>query len=81
MALNRAVATTMVHGPRAGLDRLAQVEADRRLEQDHRPEAVRAHLLEMAGEHERARAAYLAAARRATSLPRQRYLYGRGSAG
>lgn len=62
--------------PQAGLDRLAQAAADRRLEWDHRPEAVRAHLKEMAGERERAREAYLAATRRTTGLPQQRYPYG-----
>jgi predicted RNA polymerase sigma factor len=35
---------------------------------------VRAHLLEMAGNVEAARASYRDAARRTTSLPEQRYL-------
>jgi len=40
---------------------------------------VRGHLLEMAGELEAARAAYHAAARRATNLPQQRYLHARAA--
>jgi predicted RNA polymerase sigma factor len=45
----------------------------------HRLEAVRAHLLEMAGETAAARAAYRLAAQRTTSLPERRYLEGRAS--
>jgi predicted RNA polymerase sigma factor len=48
--------------------------SDDRLAGDHRLHAVRGHLLEMARETEAARDAYLAAARRTTSLPQQRYL-------
>ncbi len=72
--LNRAVAVGMVHGPRAGLELLAEVEADGRLAGSHRPAAVRAHLLERAGEHEAAATAYAEAARRAPSRPEQRFL-------
>jgi predicted RNA polymerase sigma factor len=43
----------------------------------HRLAAVRAHLLELAGDHVGARENYLLAARRTTSLPEQRYLRGR----
>ena len=48
----------MVHGPRTGLAELAAAEADPALAAHHRVDAVRAHLLEMAGEPEAARAAY-----------------------
>jgi RNA polymerase sigma factor (sigma-70 family) len=73
VTLNRAVAVGMVHGPAAGLDALEGVgDLD-----SHRVVAVRAHLLEMAGEVEDARAAYREAARRTTSLPERRYLEGR----
>jgi predicted RNA polymerase sigma factor len=75
VALNHAVAVAMVRGPRAGLDLLAGLEGDPRIATGHRLPAVRAHLLEMAGDRPAAREAYLAAARRATSLPRQRYLH------
>jgi hypothetical protein len=44
---------------------------------DRRPHAVRAHLLEMAGDRAVARASYLAAAARTTNLPQQRYLQAR----
>jgi predicted RNA polymerase sigma factor len=74
VALNQAVAVAMVHGPRAGLDLLAGLEADQRLTAGHRFHAVRAHLLELAGDRDEARLGYLEAARRATSLPHQRYL-------
>jgi predicted RNA polymerase sigma factor len=43
-------------------------------------DAVRAHLYERAGEPERARALYEAAARRTTSLPEQRYLQAKADA-
>nr|BFE86057.1 hypothetical protein GCM10020093_086580 [Planobispora longispora] len=72
--LNEAVAVGMVHGPRAGLDLLETLTADDRMTGHHRLDAVRAHLLEMAGDHEAARTAYRSAARRTTSLPEQRYL-------
>ena len=78
-ALSRAVAVAMNRGPRAGLDLLGQLESDPRMSGDHRIAAVRAHLLEMAGDPDAARAAYLAAARQATSLPRQRYLNSRAA--
>ena len=72
--LNRAVATAMVHGPQAGLDLLASVEADPRTATYHRLASVRAHMLEMAGDLEAAQGNYLLAARRTTSLPERRYL-------
>jgi RNA polymerase sigma factor (sigma-70 family) len=75
VALNHAVAVAMVHGPRAGLDLLTGLEADQRIATGHRLPAVRAHLLETAGDHAAARRAYLEAARRSGSLPRQRYLH------
>jgi RNA polymerase sigma factor (sigma-70 family) len=79
VALNHAVAVAMTHGPEAGLERLGRLEADRRLAGGHRLEAVRAHLLEMAGHRQAARAAYRAAARRAMNLPHQRYLNDRAA--
>jgi len=72
--LNRAVAAAMVHGPRTGLDMLAELDGDRHMSNHHRLHAVRAHLLEQAGEHAEAQAAFAEAARRATSIPEQRYL-------
>jgi predicted RNA polymerase sigma factor len=74
VALNHAVAAAMARGPGAGLSLLAELANDERLTAGHRFHAVRAHVLEMAGDHEAARASYLGAASRATSLPHQRYL-------
>jgi RNA polymerase sigma factor (sigma-70 family) len=72
--LNCAVATAMVEGPAAGLKRLDRVEADPRLAGHHRLDAVRAHLLERAGERQRAVALYRRAAQRTTSLAERNYL-------
>jgi predicted RNA polymerase sigma factor len=72
--LNRAVAVAMVHGPQAGLDQLALLDDDPRVAGHHRVDAVRGHLLELAGDPVAARTAYRRAARRTTSLPEQRYL-------
>jgi len=77
--LNMAVAESMVSGPGAGLARLDEIAADERLAGNHRVDAVRAHLLESAGDRDGARSAYLAAARRTTSLPEQRYLQQRAA--
>jgi len=79
VTLNQAVALAMVEGPGAGLDALASLEADGRLAGHHRLDAVRAHLLEMAGQHGPARAHYEAAARRTTSVPERRYLEARAA--
>ena len=74
VALNHAVAVAMVDGPKAGLDLLGSVETDERMAGNHRLDAVRAHLLEMAGDRVAALAGYRAAARGTTSLPERRYL-------
>jgi RNA polymerase sigma factor (sigma-70 family) len=74
VTLNRAVAVAMVDGPEAGLDVLAALDDDERMARHHRLDAVRAHLLEMAGDHAAARDMYRSAARGTTSLPEQRYL-------
>jgi len=79
VTLNRIVALAMVNGPQAGLERLAAAEADPALAGHHRVAAVRAHLLEAAGDHEAARAAYRLAARRTLSVPEQRYLQARAA--
>ena len=77
IALNHAVATAMVHGPRAGLQLLDQLADDTRVATGYRFHAVRAQLLEMAGEPAAARVAYLKAARHTASLSHQRYLHAR----
>jgi RNA polymerase sigma factor (sigma-70 family) len=78
VTLNRAVATAMVQGPKAGLVLLDGL-AEGRMVGNHRLAAVRAHLLEMAGELWEARICYLEAARRTTSVPEQRYLEARAA--
>jgi len=77
VTLNRVVAVAMVHGPRVGLQQLDAAAADPALEGHHRVDAVRAHLLELAGEREAARAHYRLAARRTLSVPEQHYLESR----
>ncbi|MFI1647355.1 RNA polymerase sigma factor [Streptomyces avidinii] len=72
--LGHAVAVAMVHGPRRALALLALLDEDERLAGHHRLEAVRAHLLEMAGDRPAARAAYAKAAGLTLSLPERRYL-------
>jgi RNA polymerase sigma factor (sigma-70 family) len=79
VTLNHAVAVAMVNGPQAGLDLLATLDADDRMAAHHRLDAVRAHLLEMAGEHDAARAGYRTVARRTTSLAERRYLEARAA--
>jgi predicted RNA polymerase sigma factor len=79
VTLNRAVAVAMAQGPHAGLDLLATLDADGRLAGHHRLAAVRAHLLEQAGQPAAARDAYTEAARLTTSLPEQRYLTARAA--
>ena len=78
--LNHAVAVAMTDGPRAGLALLEALGSDRRISADHRLFTARAHLLEMAGQAQAARDAYLAAADRAPALGQQRYLRARASA-
>jgi RNA polymerase sigma factor (sigma-70 family) len=77
VALNRAVAAAMADGPEAGLVLLAEVEP--RLEGHHRVHAVRAHLLELAGDGAGAHAEYRRAAELTASLPEQRYLIRRAA--
>jgi len=79
VTLGRIVAVAMVHGPQAGLRQLAAAEADPALAGHHRVHAVRAHLLDLAGDQEAARACYRLAARRTLSVPEQRYLESRAA--
>ena len=74
VTLNRAVAVARVHGPRAGLALLGTLDADDRLAQTHRLDAVRGHLLELAGDLPAARECYQRAANKTGSMPEQRYL-------
>ena len=79
VTLNRAIATAMVHGPRAGLDLLASLDEDKRVAGHYRLDAVRAHLLDLAGEHEQAREHYRLAAKHTFSIPEREYLLRRSA--
>lgn len=72
--LNRAVAVAEVHGPGAALALVDPLLADPRLRRNQRLHAVHAHLLELEGRTDDARAAYVLAAQLATSIPEQRHL-------
>ena len=74
VALNHAIAKAMVEGPRVGLECLVALESDERLRASHRLDAVRAHLLERAGELDAARALYRVAASKTSSIPERDYL-------
>jgi predicted RNA polymerase sigma factor len=74
VTLNRAVAVSMVSGPRAGLALLGTLDRDDRMARNHRLDAVRGHLLEMAGDTAAARESYRRAARITANLPEQLYL-------
>jgi len=77
--LNHAIAAAMVHGPQRGLELIQTLEADQRLAQHHRLDAVRAHLLEMAGDRQAAIKHYRVAAGRTTSTPERNYLMARAA--
>jgi predicted RNA polymerase sigma factor len=74
VALNHAIATAMVDGPNAGLALLLPFKNDERLRGNHRLDAVRAHLLERAGERDAAAELYREAASKTTSVPERNYL-------
>jgi RNA polymerase sigma factor (sigma-70 family) len=78
--LNRALALAMVQGPEAGLTLLATLDDDRRVASHHRLQAMRGHLLEMAGQPERSRQAFEMAARLCASRPEKAYLMRRAEA-
>ncbi len=79
VTLNHAIAVAMVQGPAAGLKLLKALDTDERLAGHYRLDAVRAHLLEMVGDHASAVTHYRAAAGRTASLPEQRYLLTRAA--
>jgi RNA polymerase sigma factor (sigma-70 family) len=79
VTLNRAIATAMVEGPRAGLAILDALARDARMAEHHRLDAVRGHLLERAGDREAAIACYRLAAQRTASIPERRYLSARAA--
>jgi predicted RNA polymerase sigma factor len=74
VTLNHAIATAMVYGARKGLELLNAMNGDARIADHHRLDAVRAHLLELAGDHAGAITHYRAAAGKTGSLPERNYL-------
>ena len=74
VTLNHAIAAAMVHGPGHGLQLLRALDADPRLANHYRLDAVRAHLLEQTGDHKAAIEHYRLAAARTTSIPERNYL-------
>ena len=69
VTLNHAIAAAMVHGPTTGLKLIETLDADPRMTGHYRLDAVRGHLLEMAGERD---AASPAIARQLRGLPAYR---------
>ena len=74
VTLNRAIATAMVHGAAEGIALLDTLAGDKRVAGHYRLSAVRAHLLDMAGEHDEAREHYRRAAKLTLSIPEREYL-------
>jgi RNA polymerase sigma factor (sigma-70 family) len=72
--LNHAIAAAMVRGPEEGLHLLDELNRDRRIADHYRMDAVRAHLLEMAGDSQAAATYYREAAGKAVNLPERNYL-------
>ena len=79
VTLNRIVALAEVDGPVAALAELEAAAADPALAEHHRVAAVRAHLLELAGDRVAAREQYRLAARRTLSRPERQYLASRAA--
>ena len=72
--LNHAVAAAMVHGATKGLRLLDALMKDERVAGHYRMDAVRAHLLELAGDRETAIRHYRLAAGKTANLPERNYL-------
>lgn len=77
VTLNRIVAVAMVCGPQVGLQALRL--ADPALGDHHRVAAVRAHLLELAGDIDQAHQQYALAARMTLNLAERRHLEARAT--
>lgn len=72
--LNHAIAVAMVQGPSMGLALLAALDEDAHLAGHYRLHAVRAHLLEKAGDHAAAVTHFRIAAGATSSVPERDYL-------
>lgn len=74
VALNHAVAVAMVHGAPAGLTMLDRLDDPGALAGHYRLDAVRGHLYQMSGDHERAVGHFRRAAEKTLSVPERNYL-------
>jgi RNA polymerase sigma-70 factor (ECF subfamily) len=74
VALNRAVAVSMIDGPEAALARFADWSTDPRMREYHLYHAVRADLLRRSGDRSAAAVAYRAAIERSPDPAERRYL-------
>ncbi len=74
VVLNYSIALAMVHGASKGLELLSGLDSDPRIAGHYRLDAVRAHLLEMTGDHQTATEHYRLAAGRTTVTPERDYL-------
>src|SRR5262249_41671702 len=74
VTLNHAIAVAMVHGPTKGLELLDALQIDGRVAHHHRMDAVRAHLMELAGDRAGAIRYYRSAADKTASIPERNYL-------
>jgi predicted RNA polymerase sigma factor len=72
--LSHAIALAMVEGPAAGLAALDEIASECSVTTHHRLDAVRAHLLERAGDRAKAIDYYRRAAQRTRSMPERNYL-------
>lgn len=72
--LNKAIAVAMVLGNDAGLEALDDLEKDSRIAGHYRLDAIRGHLLERAGNRDKAIDHFRAAADRTRSIPERNYL-------
>jgi RNA polymerase sigma factor (sigma-70 family) len=80
VTLNRVVAVAMVHGARRALAELDGAATDPTLATHYRADAVRAHLLALAGDREGARKHYELAASGTPSQPERQYLIAKAAA-
>ena len=79
VSLNKTIAVAMVMGPSAGLGLLADLESRTGIAGHYRLDAVRGHLLEMAGAHAEAITNYRSAAQKTSSAPERDYLLSRAA--
>ncbi len=74
IALSRAVADAMVHGPEHALEIVETVASDARVGKHYRVDSVRAHLLQLSGRTRAAVEHFRNAAKKTNSIPERNYL-------